>query len=86
VRRSDACESYCLKDGSPQPEDNQAKYHKERMAWFATLLAVAALAEPPSHRIAASWELQRRVKLVQSANSDSVEFPAPDVLFALTQA
>jgi len=23
---------------------------------------------------------------VQSANSDSVEFPAPDVLFALTQA
>jgi hypothetical protein len=22
------CESYCLKDGSQQPENNQAKYHK----------------------------------------------------------
>jgi len=23
------CESYCLKDGSQQPEYNQAQYHKE---------------------------------------------------------
>jgi hypothetical protein len=67
------CESYCLKDGSQHPENNQANYHKKNassMVWYIS--EVAALAEPPKRRIT-GCELQRGVKLLEPANSDRVE-------------
>ena len=42
------CESYCLKDGSQQPKNNQAKYHKKNGIEHGLVpFGVAALAEPP---------------------------------------
>jgi hypothetical protein len=66
------CESYCLKDGSQQPRQPRRVSQKEwRRAWLGTFRKVAALAEPPALGSQASWQLQRGVKLVDPANSDS---------------
>jgi hypothetical protein len=67
------CESYCLKDGSQHPETTKPTITKRMassMVWYIS--DVAALAEPPKRRIT-GCELQRGVKLVKPANSDSVE-------------
>jgi hypothetical protein len=55
------CESYCLKDGSQQPENDQAKHHKKNGIEHGLVpFGVAALGQPQRRGFAGFLGIEAR--------------------------